>query len=135
MSQPPAARNSIPRRRPDRTIEEVPILGLETGPSGIRLGDAAAIPICERAIDPGVDHIDTSPVYGRAQVQLGNVMRRRREQVLLATKIRVAPAPEAPRAFEQSLRARRTEQVDLACVHAIGRADLGQAMGPGRALS
>ena len=133
-SKQPKEVNSIPRRPLGRTGEEVPILGLGTGPCGIGLEDRIAIPIYERAIDLGIDYIDTSPVYGRAQVQLGEVMRRRRAEIFLATKVTIAPAAEALKTLEQNLRDLQTDQVDLVYAHSIGRKDLEQVTGPGGTL-
>src|SRR5262245_50326332 len=110
----------LPQRRLGKTGERVPVLGMGTGPGGSGLDDAEAIRLYETAIDRGVSYLDTAPGYGRAQHQLGEVMRRRRAEVFLVTKTWTASGEEALSILEQSLRDLRTEQVDLVYAHCVG---------------
>src|SRR5262249_49921813 len=77
---PPAG---LPQRRFGKTGEQVPVLGLGTGPAGFGLADDAAVALYHAAIDRGVTYLDTAPGYGRAQAQLGQVLPRRRDEVFL----------------------------------------------------
>src|SRR5712691_4657501 len=92
----------LPQRRFGKTEERVPVIGLGTGPAGSGLSDEAAVALYETAIDRGVTYLDTAPMYGRAQVQLGHVLPRRRAEVFLATKCYAATAAEALQIHEQS---------------------------------
>jgi len=118
----------LPRRRFGKTEEQVPVLGLGTGPAGSGLSDAEAVALYEAAIDRGVTYLDTAPSYGRAQLQLGQVLPRRREEVFVATKCYAATAAEALQIHEQSLRDLRTDHVDLLYAHCV-------AVGPGSSAS
>src|SRR5436309_15886775 len=93
----------LPHRRFGKTEERVPILGLGTGPAGMGLADEEAVALYHAAIDRGVTYLDTAPAYGRAQLQLGQVLARRRDEVFLATKCWAATAEEALRIHAQSL--------------------------------
>src|SRR5690242_21206169 len=90
----------LPERRFGKTEERVPILGLGTAPAGIGLPDEEAIALFHHAIDRGITYLDTAPAYARAHVQLGQVLRRRRDEVFLATKCATASAEEALRITE-----------------------------------
>jgi predicted aldo/keto reductase-like oxidoreductase len=124
---PPAV---LPRRRFGKTGEQVPVLGLGTGPAGFGLADDAAVALYHAAIDRGVTYLDTAPGYGRAQAQLGQVLPRRRDEVFLATKCYAATAAEALQIHEQSLRDLRTDHVDLLYAHCVGSFDPEQLLAP-----
>jgi predicted aldo/keto reductase-like oxidoreductase len=110
--------------------EQVPVIGLGTGPGGSGLSDADAVALYEAAIDRGVTYLDTAPSYGRAQAQLGQVLPRRREEVFLATKCYAAMAAEALQIHEQSLRDLQTDHVDLLYAHCVGSFDPEALLAP-----
>jgi predicted aldo/keto reductase-like oxidoreductase len=120
----------LPHRRFGKTEERVPILGLGTGPSGMGLPDEEAIALYHAAIDRGVTYLDTAPGYGRAHLQLGQVLPTRRGEVFLASKCYAATAADALRIHEQSLRDLQTEQVDLLYAHCVGSFDPEQLLAP-----
>jgi uncharacterized protein len=109
----------LPTRRFGKTEEQVPILGLGTGPAGFGLPDDEAISLYHAAIDLGVTYFDTAPGYERAHRQLGQVLPRRRDEVFLATKCWASTADEALQIHEQSLRDLQVERVDLLYAHCI----------------
>ena len=118
----------VPKRTLGKTGVQVPILGLGTVLAGMGMKDEEAIALYERAIDLGVTYIDTAPFYGRAQVQLGEVIRRRRKEVFLVTKTRTSQAEEALEILEKSLHDLQTGQVDLTYVHSLGQLDVEQVL-------
>ncbi|MFC4530792.1 aldo/keto reductase [Sphaerisporangium dianthi] len=83
------------------------------------------------ALDAGVNFIDTADVYadGESETLLGRVLKDRRDDVVLATKLaaRVGPGPNdvglsrlhVMRALEDSLRRLRTDHIDLYQIHNI----------------
>ncbi len=85
--------------------------------------------IVGRALDAGVNFIDTANVYsfGESERLLGNALEGRRDQVVLATKVRgrMAPGPNQvglsrKHIFEQveeSLRRLKTDYIDLYQIH------------------
>ena len=126
---------TLPRRRFGKTEERVPVLGLGTGPAGMGLSDESAIALYDAAIDRGVTYLDTAPAYGRAQVQLGQVLSRRRDEVFVATKCYAATAEEALRIHAQSLSDLQTDHVDLLYAHCVGSFDPEQLLGPDGAFA
>lgn len=123
------------RRRLGQTDLALSVIGLGTWVFGGRWGgaeDADSAAACHAAIDAGVNWIDTADVYGqgRAERIVGEVVRARREEVLVATKggvawdagpplriWREAGADYLRMALERSLRALGLDAVDLYQVH------------------
>src|ERR1043166_8442079 len=120
----------LPHRRFGKTEERVPIVGLGPGPSGMGLPDEDAVALYHAAIDRGVTYLDTAPGYGRAHLQLGQVLPSRRDEVFLVTKCYAATAAEALRIHEQSLRDLQTDRVDLLYAHCIGSFEPDQLLAP-----
>jgi predicted aldo/keto reductase-like oxidoreductase len=110
----------LPLRRFGKTEERVPAVGLGTGPGGMGLPDDEAIALYHAVIDRGVTYIDTAPGYGRAHLQLGQVMPSCRDEVFLVTKAYAGTAEELLKIHEQSLRDLQTDHVDLLYAHCIG---------------
>jgi aryl-alcohol dehydrogenase-like predicted oxidoreductase len=90
---------------------------------------ADAVRIIHRALDAGINFVDTADVYsnGVAEEILGEALRDRRDEVVLATKF-FMPMGEDPnqrggsrrwimREVENSLRRLRTDHIDLYQVH------------------
>ena len=69
--------------------------------------------------DAGGIVLDSSPMYGRAEAVLGNAVAaaHARRNVFLATKVWTRGRDEGIRQMEQSLRALRTDTIDLMQVH------------------
>jgi aryl-alcohol dehydrogenase-like predicted oxidoreductase len=107
----------------------VSVIGLGGNTFG-RFADAAGTErIVSRAIELGVNFIDTADVYGTGQSEslLGRALRGRREQVLLATKVgmRMGDGPNDVGASRKrvieccdaSLRRLQTDWIDLYQIH------------------
>ena len=83
----------------------------------------------------GVNHIDTAPRYGDAELRIGPWMVHHRKEFFLATKTAARTRGEARDDIHRSLERLRVDQVDLLQLHALGHPDdWEQAMGPGGAL-
>jgi len=82
-----------------------------------------AIPLIERAIDLGVNYLDTAPWYGRperwSQRYLGEVMKRRRSEVYLATKTHDRTYDGSMRLLEESLKLLQTDRIDAWQLHRL----------------
>jgi aryl-alcohol dehydrogenase-like predicted oxidoreductase len=81
-----------------------------------------AIRIINRAIDLGVNYIDTAPKYGEGVSQrvIGEVMATRRREVFLAGKTHErASRDKSLRLLDESLRALRTDHLDLWQIHNV----------------
>ena len=86
--------------------------------------DAVAVPIVEKALDLGVNYIDTSSIYGGperwSERYIGQVMKRRRAETFLATKTKERTRDGSLRMIEESLKLLQTDHVDLWQLHDIG---------------
>lgn len=83
-----------------------------------------AVPIIERALDLGVNYIDTSSIYGGperwSEQYVGRVMERRRSEAFIATKTRERLRDASLRMIEKSLELLKTDHVDLWQLHDVG---------------
>jgi len=84
----------------------------------------AAVPIIERALDLGVNYIDTSSIYGGperwSEQYVGRVMKTRRNDAFLATKTKERTREGSLRMIEKSLKLLNTDHVDLWQLHDVG---------------
>lgn len=78
--------------------------------------------VLNQAIDLGIGYLDTAQTYGNghSETRVGRVMKTRRKEVFLSTKIQVRDADAAMRRFEESLRLLNTDHVDCVHVHSLG---------------
>jgi predicted aldo/keto reductase-like oxidoreductase len=126
---------TLPTRLFGKTEEKVSILGLGTAPGGFGLNDFDAVDVIHAAIDNGVTYLDTAPGYERAQIQLGEVLPGRRDEVFLVTKTHTGNGKRAVEILEQSLRDLKTDCVDLTFVHSVGSLDPDEILRKDGALS
>lgn len=114
----------------------VPIIGYGTAPLGKKhISRKHAEQCLNRAIDAGITYLDASPDYG-SEPHVGAVMRTRRSEVFLATKVNQRSMGSVLDELQQSLERLQTDHVDLVQVHAVNAwADLEQALAPDGAVS
>jgi hypothetical protein len=83
-----------------------------------------AVPIIERALNLGVNYIDTSSIYGGperwSEQYVGKVMAHRRKEAFLATKTIERSREGSLRMIEKSLQLLQTDHVDLWQLHDVG---------------
>jgi aryl-alcohol dehydrogenase-like predicted oxidoreductase len=99
--------------------------------------DEQAVAIVERALDLGVNYIDTAAFYGGgvSQKYIGQVMKRRRNETFLATKSHDRSRDGALRHLEVSLNSLQTDHLDLWQIHNLSRmSQVDQIFAPGGAL-
>ena len=83
----------------------------------------------------GVNHIDTAPRYGEAEVLIGPWMAEHRQDFFLATKTSKRTYAEAREEIQGSLERLKVDHVDLIQFHALAHPDeWDTVMGPGGAL-
>lgn len=84
-----------------------------------------ALEAVNKAIDMGITYLDTAFGYGNgvSETRVGKVMKTRRKEVWLATKINKRGYDESMATIEGSLKRLQTDQVDLIHVHALGDMD------------
>lgn len=130
----------LPHRPLGKTGVQVPIIGYGTAPLGkINIMDAPMVKKSEallnHAIDQGITYLDTSPDYG-SQPKLGPVMKTRRDEVFLATKLNKRKREDVLAEIQQNLKELQTDHVDLLQIHAVNAmADLEAALAPDGAIS
>src|SRR5215210_9426532 len=125
-----------PQRPLGATGVTVPLIGYGTAPLGKeKISREHAVRCLNHAIDRGITYLDTSPDYG-SEPHLGEVMRARRDEVFLATKVNRRSKEGVLDELKESLRKLQTDHVDLIQVHAVNAwADLEQALAPDGALA
>ena len=83
----------------------------------------------------GVNHIDTAPRYGDAELRIGPWMARHRGDFFLATKTDQRTYTTARAQLHRSLERLQVEQIDLIQLHALYHPDEWEiTLGPGGAL-
>ena len=126
--------------RPERPLGStgvtVPLIGYGTAPLGKPdVSREQAVRCLNHAIDRGITYLDTSPDYG-SEPHVGVVMRSRRDEVFLATKINRRSNDGVLDELKESLNRLQTDHVDLIQVHAVNAwADLEQALAPDGAVA
>lgn len=125
-----------PQRTLGKTGVSVPLVGYGTAPLGKKeVTREHAVRCLNHAIDAGITYLDTSPDYG-SEPHLGEVMRTRRHEVFLATKINKRSKEGVLDQLKESLRNLQTDHVDLIQVHAVNAwADVEEALAPDGAVA
>jgi uncharacterized protein len=118
------AKTKLPQRVLGRTGVKVPIIAFGCGSRFLMYeSEDEALRALNHVIDSGVTYLDTAMDYGKglSETRVGMVMRTRRKEVWLATKV---PPPartrdEALREVEKSLKRLQTDRVDLLHLHSL----------------
>jgi len=81
-----------------------------------------------RALELGINHIETARGYGTSEMQLGNILDTLpRQKIIVQTKVGPKESPkEFLQAFDQSLKYLRLDYVDLLALHGINNRQLLQ---------
>ncbi|MEX0749369.1 MAG: aldo/keto reductase [Dehalococcoidia bacterium] len=109
---------------------QVSVTGLGCNNFGMRIDDAQTKAVVDRALDLGINFFDTADVYGgrgKSEEFLGNALKGRRRDAIVATKFR-SPMGEGPLwaggsrryifdAVDDSLRRLGTDYIDLYQIH------------------
>ena len=126
-------------RRLGRTGIKVSVIGLGTVELGLEYGiadgQAVHLPsrddasrVLNRALDLGINYIDTARAYGVSEEIIGWALKARRKEYVLASKVGapkdVDAGSEAIRAHvkscvQQSLRALQTDMIDIMQLHSV----------------
>ena len=119
------ATSGLEQRPFGRTGEQVTAISL--GGVGLpRVSFADGVATVQRALELGINYLDTAPLYSRglAQAILGVALEGRQEPYLLATKLGHLAQPSRFRSpdalhtqFEENLRLLRRDSVDVLMVH------------------
>ncbi|MGM0668566.1 MAG: aldo/keto reductase [Gemmatimonadota bacterium] len=124
--QPTKVPPPMPERPLGKTGHDVRIFSLGGQATIERPGtDEESEAIINRAIDLGVNYIDTAAAYGRgiSQRYIGRVMATRRNEVFLATKTHNRTRDGSLQLLEESLKSLQTDHLDLWQLHNISRTE------------
>ncbi len=126
---------TLPTRVLGKTGVSLPILGFGTAHAGTRLTQRQAVPLYEAALNAGVTYFDTAPEfagYGKAQKQLGYLLKRRRKEIFLVTKCYDPTYEGTLNLLERNLKELQTNYADLVFVHSLGADKMDPAVVFGR---
>ncbi|MCK4803705.1 MAG: aldo/keto reductase [Spirochaetes bacterium] len=124
------------KRMLGNTGEEVSMLGLG-GFHLLEISDKDAVHLLNTYFDEGGNYVETAPQYGdgESERKVGLVMKKRRDECLLATKSHLRDAKGAEVSINESLKRLQTDHIDLLILHHVqGMDELNQILGPGGAL-
>jgi len=133
-------REAMPTRNLGKTGYKVGIFSLG-GQAALEKphNEDVAVPIIEKALDLGVNYIDTSSIYGGperwSEQYVGKVMKTRRSEAFLATKTKERTREGSKRMIEKSLQLLQTDHIDLWQLHDIGTmTDINEIFAKGGAM-
>jgi aryl-alcohol dehydrogenase-like predicted oxidoreductase len=121
----PKTQGAMPTRNLGKTGYRVGLFSLG-GQAALEKGNNAdvAVPIVNKALDLGVNYIDTSSIYGGPQRwserYIGEVMKTRRNEAFLASKTIQRTRDGSMRMLEESFKLLNTDHLDLWQLHDIG---------------
>jgi predicted aldo/keto reductase-like oxidoreductase len=124
----PKTEKAMPMRNLGKTGHRVGIFSLG-GQAAVEQpnNEAAAVPLVERALDLGVNYIDTAAQYGGtdrwSQRYIGQVMKRRRSEAYLASKTHDRTRDGSLKLLEESLKLLNTDHLDAWQLHHITTQD------------
>ena len=137
----PRTPDAMPARNLGRTGFQVGIFSLG-GQAAIEQPDNfdVAVPLIQRALDLGVNYVDTSARYGGVEERwseryFGEALKGRRSEVYLATKTHDRTRDGSMKLLERSLELLATDHIDLWQVHNLSRMEqVDEIFAPGGAV-
>lgn len=122
-------------RRLGRTNLQVSVIGFGGIPIQ-RVDDFNAEKVVNRAIEMGINFFDTARGYTDSEEKLGAVLKKHRDQVIIATKSMARDKKKMAADIEKSLKIMGVDYIDLYQIHNIkDNGALEQVMGAGGALA
>jgi aryl-alcohol dehydrogenase-like predicted oxidoreductase len=122
------AKITLPQRVLGRTGVKVPVIAFGCGSRFLMYQDEQeSLRVLNHVIDSGITYLDTAMDYGKglSETRVGMVMKTRRKDVFLATKVSPGARTRdaALREVENSLKRLQTDHVDLLHLHSLGQED------------
>jgi len=84
-----------------------------------RIGMKECEHLLNRALDGGINFIDTADCYGDSEEKIGKVLEKRRKEFYLSTKVDERDGPGVRAKLERCLRRLRTDRIDLLFFHDV----------------
>ena len=132
----PVKPGDIPKRVFGKTGEQLTVIGQAGGRFPL-CGREEAKAVTLRAYDLGINYFDCARIYwgGQSEEVYGEVLQPFRKNVFLTTKSHRRDRKAAEEDLEKSLRALRTDYLDLWQIHQVGGMDeVDQIFAPGGAI-
>jgi predicted aldo/keto reductase-like oxidoreductase len=76
-------------------------------------------PLLNRALDSGINYIDTADCYGDSEEKIGQVLKKRRKEFYLSTKVDERDGPGVRAKLDRCLRRLQTDWIDLLFFHDV----------------
>jgi aryl-alcohol dehydrogenase-like predicted oxidoreductase len=116
------AMNRVPLGRTELKVSRIALGGLFVSSYGAQFEQAREAVL--RAVELGINYVDTAPMYGNSEQVLGRILAEIEQPLILSTKLGARPQPfdakdaDALRAsFEESCRLLGREQIDILMIH------------------
>ncbi len=115
------------------TVEIGMDYGIAAGGGDRRPDEAAAEALLHRALDLGINYIDTARAYGESEAIIGRVLKSRRQEFVLASKLSADEKETASpgtlrdhfrRSLDESLRALQTDRIDVMMLHSASASSM-----------
>lgn len=117
----------LPTRTLGKTGVEVPLMAVGCGSRFMAASTERGLEILEHALDNGLYYWDTAANYKNdyesSEERLGRMLKNRRKEVFLATKVAERDTEGAKRTIERSLQRLQTDYIDLYQIHSIKQVD------------
>jgi predicted aldo/keto reductase-like oxidoreductase len=106
------------KRRLGRTNFEASVVGFGGIPIG-RQPREEAVKVVRRAIELGVNFIDTARSYGESEAIIGEAIKGMRDGLFISTKSHFRTKTEVKNSIEESLRRLQINRLDLIFIHGV----------------
>jgi len=119
--------NGLPTAILGKTGVRIPKMIFGAGSRFMATDEEKGLEILEYALNNGLYYWDTANTYTRgdqfSETRLGKILKSRRKEVFLATKVAERSADKAKQAIEDSLKRLQTDYVDLYQIHSVTNED------------
>jgi predicted aldo/keto reductase-like oxidoreductase len=126
----------VPKRKFGKTGAEVTLIGQAGGRFPMITAEEAKA-VVQRAYDLGLNYFDNARLYwnGRSEEVMGEVLQPHRKELFITTKSATYTKEGALKDLHASLKALRTDYVDLWQIHQVGEMkEVEQIFGPGGSI-
>ncbi len=117
-----AAEPKLATRPFGRTGVRVPVLAFGSGSRFLMYKEEdKALQALNKAIDLGITYVDTAAAYGdgASEERVGKVMKTRRKEVFLASKINERDPEKVKRTIDRTFRLLQTDRLDVLHIHSL----------------
>lgn len=133
-SSSPFDAKGLPTSILGKTGVKVPRMGIGLGSRWMgEPDDDKALEILEYAFNNGLYYWDTAASYGNEQIsseeRIGRLLKARRQEVFMVTKVGERDADKAKESIERSLKRLQTDYIDLLHIHSIESVEDAESLG------